>query len=235
MRSSFQQRPAIPDLVLGHDYLLQMGGAERVVASMLRRNPLSPLYTSAVRWDGLLPEFTKADLRLSWMQRIPRISTSFEQYYALYPDAFQSFGVVQAKAAWVSASTFAKCLRFAPSTATVLHRHSPTRFLRETDSYLNAEIANHLGRRLVGATLPALRGCDRQWASRFDVVVANSPVGSKTDPGQLPSGGRGGSSAGRFVPLRAFVRIAGRLLSHPIAFGRIQGDRPGGSRLHHVE
>ena len=41
------------ELALAHDYLIQMGGAERVVASMVRRHPLSLLYTSAVRRESL--------------------------------------------------------------------------------------------------------------------------------------------------------------------------------------
>ncbi len=64
-------------LVIGHDYLIQMGGAERVVASMVRRWPGSPIYTSAVRRDTLLPEFRDADIRTSWMQRMPGIQRHF--------------------------------------------------------------------------------------------------------------------------------------------------------------
>ena len=58
-------------MTLAHDYLIQMGGAERVVASMVRRHLASPLYTSAVRRDTLLPEFETTDIRTSWMQRLP--------------------------------------------------------------------------------------------------------------------------------------------------------------------
>ena len=71
-----------PELILAHDYLIQMGGAERVVASMVRRYPTSPLYTSAVRRDTLLPEFENADIRTSWMQRLPGIKTQFKKYFA---------------------------------------------------------------------------------------------------------------------------------------------------------
>jgi glycosyltransferase involved in cell wall biosynthesis len=174
MRPFHQPKPVIPELALAHDYLIQMGGAERVVASMLRRHEEAPVYTSAVRREGLLPEFERAELRTSWMQQLPGISTNFKQYYALYPHAFHSFGVVPARAAWVSASAFAKCIRFGPRTATVLYCHSPTRFLWDTETYLSTEIASPLGRQLVRATLPALRRFDRMAAARFDAVVANS-------------------------------------------------------------
>jgi glycosyltransferase involved in cell wall biosynthesis len=174
MHSIPQPTKRTPDLVVAHDYLIQMGGAERVVASMLRRQPDVPVYTSAVRKQGLLPEFEGADLRVSWMQRLPRITTCFKRYFALYPQAFRSFGVVSAGAAWVSASAFAKCMRFSPDTATVLYCHSPTRFLWDCDTYLRSEIQSKLRRGVVRSMVPALRGIDRKAAGRFDVVVANS-------------------------------------------------------------
>lgn len=174
MSSSPHFKPSVSKLVLAHDYLIQMGGAERVVASMLRRQPNLPLYTSAVREDSLLPEFQGADLRVSWMQRLPRITTCFKRYFPLYPQAFRSFGVIKAEAAWVSASAFAKCMRFSPSTASVLYCHSPTRFLWECDTYLRSEIRSKLRRGVVRTMVPALRGLDRSATSKFDVVVANS-------------------------------------------------------------
>lgn len=174
MQSPTPLKLPAPKLVLAHDYLIQMGGAERVVASMLRKDPDAPLYTSAVREETLLPEFVGANLRVSWMQRLPRITTCFKAYFALYPQAFRSFGVIHAETAWVSASAFAKCLRFSPSTAAVLYCHSPTRFLWECDTYLRSEIKSKLRRGVVRSMVPALRGVDRESTSRFDVVVANS-------------------------------------------------------------
>ena len=71
-------------LALAHDYLIQMGGAERVVASMVRSHPSSLLYTSAVRQETLLPEFHGARVKTSWMQILPGIGAHFKKYFALY-------------------------------------------------------------------------------------------------------------------------------------------------------
>ena len=87
-------------MVIGHDYLIQMGGAERVVASMLRKWPGSPVYTSAAKWDTLLPEFRTAEVHTSWMQRLPGIERHFKKFFALYPAAFRGFGVIDAPVAW---------------------------------------------------------------------------------------------------------------------------------------
>lgn len=161
-------------MVIVHDYLIQMGGAERVVAWMARNWPGSPIYTSAVRRDTLLPEFRNADIQVSWMQRVPGIERHFKKFFALYPLAFRSFGAIDAPVAWVSSSTFAKCARFSPRTATVLYCHCPTRFLWQAEHYVDGEVRNPLLGHMVRLLSMYLRKIDRDAARRFDVIVANS-------------------------------------------------------------
>jgi len=161
-------------MVIGHDYLIQMGGAERVVASMLRKWPGSPVYTSAARFETLLPEFREAKIHTSWMQRLPGVQGHFKKYFPLYPAAFRSFGVIDAPVAWVSASTFAKCLRFTPRTASILYCHNPTRFLWQAEDYVDHEVRNRSLSGLVNMASPLLRTIDRAAARRFDVILANS-------------------------------------------------------------
>ena len=168
------------ELALAHDYLIQMGGAERVVASMVRRYPASPLYTSAVRRDTLLPEFQKADIRTSWMQRLPGIETHFKKYFALYPYAFRSFERIVKPALWVSASTFAKCLPFSTKTASVLYCHNPTRFLWLAGAaYVDSEVRIPWANRIVHWLVPWLRRIDFEAAQSFDIIVANSEAVKK--------------------------------------------------------
>ena len=163
------------DLVLAHDYLIQMGGAERVVAAMVRKHPKAPLYTSALNRETLLPEFKSATLRPSWMQRLPAIETRFKMYFPLYPAAFRSFSEIHARSLWVSASTFAKCIRFSPQTASVLYCHNPTRFLWQAgEEYVNLEVRIPLASVGVRALVPWLRRVDVEAARRFDVILANS-------------------------------------------------------------
>lgn len=164
------------NIVLAHDYLIQMGGAERVVAAMHRRHPRAPIYTSAVCRKTLWSDFEDADLRTTWLQHAPFIQhhTHFKKYLPLYPAAFRSFGPVTADRAWISSSTFAKYMRFAPGTHTVGYLHNPTRFLWQTGEYLDQEVGNSLLNRLVRLALPRLRKADCAAARRLDVLVANS-------------------------------------------------------------
>lgn len=164
------------NLVLAHDYLIQMGGAERVVATMHRRFPSAPIYTSAVARKTLWADFADADIRTTWLQHAPGIEhhTHFKKYLPLYPPAFRSFAAPQATHAWISSSTFAKYMRFAPGTRTVCYVHNPTRFLWQTDEYLDHEVRLPLLNRGLRAFLPALRKLDRAAAGRMNVLVANS-------------------------------------------------------------
>ncbi len=163
-------------LVLAHDYLIQMGGAERVLAAMHRHYPQAPIYTSAVARDILWQDFNDADIRTSWLQNAPLIRhhTHFKKYLPLYPAAFRSFGRVKADCAWISSSTFAKYMRFAPGTRTVCYVHNPTRFLWQTDEYLDHEVGNSAINRLIRLALPILRRRDIAAVRRLDVLVANS-------------------------------------------------------------
>jgi len=164
------------NLVLAHDYLIQMGGAERVLAAVHERFPEAPIFTSAVRHEGLWPEFQSADIRTSWMQHLPLIqhTTHFKKYVALYPLAFRSFGKIDADVAWISSSAFAKFLRFSPRTRTVCYLHNTTRFLWQTNSYLDYEVGSGALKTIVRAALPKFREWDREAAARMDVLVANS-------------------------------------------------------------
>jgi glycosyltransferase involved in cell wall biosynthesis len=163
-------------LVLAHDYLIQMGGAERVVAAMHRHFPAAPIYTSAVSRETLWDDFAGADIRTSLLQHAPGIQdhVHFKKYFPLFGLAFQSFGKIEADCAWISSSTFAKFLHFTPNTRTVCYIHSPTRFLWQTDSYLAKEVPNSAMEKVVRATLPTFRSLDRLAALRMDVLVANS-------------------------------------------------------------
>ncbi len=153
-----------------------MGGAERVVAAMHRRFPRAPIYTSAVNRRTLWRDFADADIRTSWLQHAPFIGhhTHFKKYLPLYPAAFSSFGPLDADAAWISSSTFAKYLRFTPRTHSVCYVHNPTRFLWQTDEYVDHEVRHPLLRRIIHLGLPFFRRMDRAAARRMHVLVANS-------------------------------------------------------------
>ncbi|MEM1443659.1 MAG: hypothetical protein AAGF67_15040, partial [Verrucomicrobiota bacterium] len=57
-------------LVLAHDFLIQMGGAENVVEVMAESYPEAPIYTSATFGENRYPVFKSDRIRNTWMQRL---------------------------------------------------------------------------------------------------------------------------------------------------------------------
>jgi glycosyltransferase involved in cell wall biosynthesis len=161
-------------LAIVHDYLLQMGGAERVVAAMAQAFPGAPVYTSATDDSRLLPEFIGKKIRNTWMHSLPGIRQHFKKYFPIYPFAFRSLPPVKADVVWISSSGFAKWIRVANSSKTICYCHTPPRFFWDSDLYLNGEIRNSLVRESAKTLLSFLREWDFDCAQRIDRFIANS-------------------------------------------------------------
>ncbi len=163
-----------PEIILGHDYLIQMGGAEKVVASLHRAWPKAPLYVSATDYSKLLPDFRTADIRNTWMQKLPGINTHFKKLFPIYPFAFKSLGKLDADAAIVSSSGFAKWMRFTPRTQVFCYCHTPPRFFWQTEDYLRNEVSSGLVKAMAKVFIPPLRRSDFRAAQRVTHFIANS-------------------------------------------------------------
>lgn len=161
-------------LAIAHDYLIQMGGAERVVATMSDAFPQAPIYTSVTDYDRLLPEFRQKNIQNSWVQRVPEIRRQFKKLFPVYPFAFRSFPPVEADVLWISSSGFAKWIRTTATTSTVCYCHTPPRFFWEPDSYLDLEVERPVVRESVKKMLALLREWDFRCAQKIGRFVANS-------------------------------------------------------------
>ena len=161
-------------VILAHDYLLQMGGAERVVASLHRAFPAAPIYVSATDPARLLPDFRDAEIHNTWMQRLPGIKTQFKKMFPLYPFAFRALGRLDADFAVVSSSGFAKWLRFTDRTKVFCYCHTPPRFFWQTDDYLANEVQSRAVKTAAKLLIPWLRASDHRAAQRVDFFIANS-------------------------------------------------------------
>jgi glycosyltransferase involved in cell wall biosynthesis len=161
-------------LAIVHDYLIQMGGAERVVATMTQAFPQAPIYTSATDQDHLLPEFLGREIINSWADRLPGVQKSFKKFFPVYPFAFRSFKPVDADVAWISSSGFAKWIRVKSGVKTICYCHTPPRFFWNSDGYVSAELGDSLAGRSAKVLLSLLRRWDYACAQQIDRFVANS-------------------------------------------------------------
>ncbi|CAN0627977.1 Glycosyl transferase group 1 [Burkholderia multivorans] len=157
-----------------HDYLVQMGGAEQVVATLHRMYPDACVYTSVVNHRVLMDDLRGARLVDTWLRFLPTINRNFKKYFPLFPLAFRSLGKINADVAIVSSSGFSKWARFTQSTTSICYCHTPPRFFWIQDSYLDQEIKSRTVRAIVKPILAVLRKMDYRAAQRISFFVANS-------------------------------------------------------------
>jgi glycosyltransferase involved in cell wall biosynthesis len=158
-------------LALVHDYLTEMGGAERVVESLVSIFPGVPLYTSACDRDLLSPPFHGIDIRTTFVQRLTHEKRRTKALFPLLPLAFRTLDLADFDAVLSSSSGFAHHVRPRPDAVHVCYCHNPPRFLWQPHEYFRDEAVL---KTVLGPALSALRRLDVSAARRVDAYVANS-------------------------------------------------------------
>jgi glycosyltransferase involved in cell wall biosynthesis len=157
-------------VALVHDYLTEMGGAERVVYALTRMFPEAPLYTSVFDPQACA-SFAARDVRTTFMQLVTRRKPVTKGLFPFFPSAFRRLDLNGFDIVISSSSGFAHHVRVPTSALHVCYCHNPPRFLWQPDDYFR-------GRRMTGRLLtPALshlRSLDLDAARRVDAYVANS-------------------------------------------------------------
>jgi len=156
-----------------HDYLTQLGGAERVLEQMHALYPEAPIYTSLYDAAAMGPSFAGLDVRTSWLQKIPGAARRFRALLPLYPSAFEALDLRGYDLVISSTTSFAKGVRVPPGALHVSYVNTPTRFLWYPAEYA-FEIVPPLARPALRAALPGLRRWDYSAAQRPYRIIANS-------------------------------------------------------------
>jgi glycosyltransferase involved in cell wall biosynthesis len=159
-----------------HDYLNQRGGAERVVAALHQMFPEAPIFTSVLDRSTLWPELRSADIRVSWMQRLPGLKRHFKRYLLLYPLVFDRLDLSGFDLVLSSSSAFAKATRAPRGGRHVCYCHTPARFLWSYDQYVEREEFGPFVRNTLPWAIGMMRRWDLRTADRPTEYVANSSV-----------------------------------------------------------
>ncbi len=157
-----------------HDYLVQRGGAERVVEVFHEMYPEAPIYTSVYNPDTTWPSFRNMDVRPSFMQRITRSNKISRALLPLYPAAFASFDLRGYDLVLSSTTAFAKGVRVPPGIPHVCYCNAVTRFLWDANAYFDHQGGRRVVRSGVGALGALLRPWDYAAAQRVTQFVAGS-------------------------------------------------------------
>jgi glycosyltransferase involved in cell wall biosynthesis len=167
-------------IALVHDYLVQDGGAEKVLAAFQDLYPHAPTYVLFHDKDKANPAFLGKDIRTSWLQKIPGGLGRYQWLLPFMPHAVESLDLSDFDVILSSSSGFAKGVITGEHAVHVCYCHTPTRYLwADTHSYLADLRQGRLVKSGVRALLPRLRIWDKAAADRVDAFIANSRAVSK--------------------------------------------------------
>jgi len=112
-----------------HDWLKNIGGAERVLIELHKLFPDVPIYTLFYDKDFIQKWLPDADIRPSFLQKIPLIAKLYWLFAWLMPTAIESFDLSEFDKVLSSSAIFSKGLILKPSAKHICYCYSPTRFL----------------------------------------------------------------------------------------------------------
>ena len=157
-----------------HDYLNQAGGAERVVAVLHRMFPKAPIFTTLFDPQEIGRPLADADVRVSWMRRLPNWRRNFRSFMPLYPLAVRSFDLSGYDVVITSSSAFAKGVRVPREALHLCYCYTPMRWAWSFDRYTELSAMSSSAKLAAKLTLPALRRWDTSTSRGVDRFVAIS-------------------------------------------------------------
>ena len=163
-------------VALVHDYLNQMGGAERVVMAFHQIFPDAPIYTSIYDQQRVDPAYKEMDIRTSFMQKFPLVTRHHQPYLPFYPFAMESLDLRDYELVLSSSSAFGKGVITRPGTMHICYCHTPMRWCWNYREYVEREQLGGMARRVLPLLITGLRVWDQVSAMRVDHFIANSPV-----------------------------------------------------------
>ncbi len=163
-------------VALVHDWLTNLAGAERVLIAMHETYPDAPIYTS-VYIPELFPQLAGADVRTSFLQKVPMAKRKHQAFPYLRTIAFEGFDLSGYDVVVSSSHAEAKGVLTQPETLHLCYCHTPIRYYwGGYNEYLeNPRFGafNPLVRAVMPFMASYLRVWDRCAADRVDVFIAN--------------------------------------------------------------
>lgn len=165
-----------PKVAIVCDWLIGIGGAERVVLELHKLYPEAPIYTS--QYDPSKIEWFKdADVRTTSLQRLPKRLKKFLPMLRAW--AFSRLDLSEYDLVLSSSGAEAKGVKTGPDTIHICYCHSPTHYywIRH-DEYLDKpgfpRGLNWLARAGLKVFVGPLKRWDRHAARQPDYFIANS-------------------------------------------------------------
>lgn len=170
----------LPDVALGHDYLLVLRGAERVFVEIAATWPSAPIYTLLHdEQEPMLRErLAGREIHTSGLQRLGARQDNFRTLLPLYPLAVGRMRIEASGALITDSSAFAIGFKAPPGVPHICYCHSPFRYAWHARDKALLEQRRVL-RPALGLTLNRIRSWEVRAASRVTHLITNSVYGQR--------------------------------------------------------
>lgn len=161
-------------IAIVHDYLIQYGGAEKVVEVFHELFPDAPIFTTIYSKRRFPEYFKEIDVKTSFMQNFPFLDKHFKKYLLFYPRAIESLNLRGYDLILSSSSAFAKGAKKNNNTCHICYCHAPMRFVWDYKRYIEKEDIGIVTRKILPLAIKRLKKWDLKTVNRVDYYIANS-------------------------------------------------------------
>ena len=159
-------------IALVHDWLTNMGGAEKVVYCFHEIYKDAPIYTTFYTPNNLDDKFKNLNVKTSFLQGKKTV-INHKKYFPLMPLAFSRFNMKDYDIILSSSSSCAKGVKKRKDAIHICYIHTPMRYAYEyKHEYLDG--MNPIKKCLVNILLFFMRIWDKNNSKRVDYFIANS-------------------------------------------------------------
>ena len=161
-------------IAIVHDWLTNMGGAEKVIESFMNVYPEAAIYTSMVNKANLSEKFQNKKIIPSFLQKkMNKKKPNHQKFLPFMPMAFESFDLNQYDVVLSSTTACAKGVITRPDTVHICYCNTPMRYAWEF-YHEYTENMGKLKKSLLKYVMNYIRIWDRAAADRVDFFIANS-------------------------------------------------------------
>lgn len=157
-----------------HDYLTQLGGAERVLSALMEVFPYAPVFT-LLHSEAEVAGFEKKRIRTSFLQRLPGAQRHHRYFPLLMPLAVEQFDLSAYDVVLSASHSFGKGVITSPHTLHISYCFTPTRYVwDDSHRYVREFSRSRFFQRIAPVGLSYIRLWDYFAAQRVDSYLTLS-------------------------------------------------------------
>ena len=162
-------------VALVHDYMVQYGGAERVLEVLSEMFPKAPIYTLIYDSSQLYGAFSDKTIRTSFLQKLPFAKTHHRIFPILMPLAVEDLDLSAYDVVISSSNSYTKGVITRPDAIHICYCHTPMRYAWDDyHRYFKEFQYSPLIKPFLPFAMNYIRMWDKISSDRVDYYLANS-------------------------------------------------------------